>query len=88
MIALADLGVRLQAIADTEQGERRGFWGKPERWWDGARFRCPGDHVSRVLLKTEKGCVCMGRHGDRMCGQPAWLTFPEDVDGPLALEGD
>lgn len=77
----AELGRRLQAIADAEDGEKEtgGVFGtKPVRWWEPkAHWRCINEHVSTCLLGTDHGKVCMA------CGEPVWLTFPEDRDGPL-----
>jgi hypothetical protein len=78
--ALKNLGARLQEIADAEDGEKEvgGIFGtKPTRWWDSAHWRCLNDHVSGTLLGTDEGKVCI------CCRGQVWLTFPEDVDGPL-----
>ena len=53
--------------------------GKPNHWWDTGRFRCINDHVSTLLLKTNKGKVCM------KCQEYVFLTCPEDEDGPLLI---
>ena len=71
----AALAERLKTIAEAEGGDT--FLGWPERWWDGGRYRCPNDHVSRSLLKTERGRVCLA------CFEHVTLTFPEDRDGPF-----
>ena len=78
-MSLIELGDRLQRLADAEPGSRSGIGNpkKPDRWWDGARWRCANDHVSTSLLGTAWGKVCLA------CYEPVWLTFPEDRDGPL-----
>jgi hypothetical protein len=53
------------------------FMGKPDRWYEDAHWRCLNHHVSTMLLKTQRGSVCLE------CGEPAVLTFPDDRDGRL-----
>jgi len=81
--SLQSLGKALQNIADAEAGEKENgeiFGTKPLRWWNDPHWRCPNEHVSTVLYRSElMGRVCM------FCGKPVWLTFPEDVDGVLVL---
>jgi len=72
--------VRLRHIAVEEA--RAGaamFMGKPDRWYEDPHWRCENGHVSTMYLKSEAiGCaVCLA------CFKPVWLTFPEDIEGPL-----
>jgi len=64
-----------------KRGEAEGvplFMGRPDRWWDRFTVRCPNDHVSTSVLKTDRGDACLA------CFGPVTLTFPEDKDGPLS----
>lgn len=76
-----DLIDELQRRAEAENGPKE--LGKPSRWWDAQplRRRCPNDHVSTMVLKSEAlgRCVCL------KCRAPVYLTFPEDHDGPLEI---
>lgn len=55
------------------------FLGIPDAWYDGHKFRCPNNHVSRTILKTDRGDACLA------CGAPVVITFPTDEDGtPLS----
>ena len=76
---LDTLGAWLAARATTEDGTT--CFGKPDRWWDDATWRCAEGHVSKTLLGTHRGHVCLG------CGGQVWLTFPEDVEA-LTGTGD
>lgn len=81
MTLAAELGAELQRRADREIENGGETWmGKPDRWWEAHTWRCANDHVSRMLLKSEELCsnVCLACHGE------VWLTFPEDVEGPLS----
>jgi hypothetical protein len=75
------LAEELQRRADREDSPKEN--GRPTRWWDTGKFRCTNDHVGTNVLKTEN-------EGDRCltCQAPVFLTFPEDVDGPLELTSD
>ena len=55
-------------------------FGIPDSWYDEASYRCENDHVSRVLLKTDNGSVCMVCRSSYVL-----MTFPEDKDGPLEV---
>lgn len=55
------------------------FMGVPDRWYEGGKFRCEGDHVSRHYLKSEG----LGYSACLKCGERVHTTFPEDEDGPL-----
>ncbi len=70
---------KLIEIAEAEGGEMR--WGRPNRWWDDATWRCPNEHVSKSVLRSE----ALGRDACLFaaCRAPLALTFPEDRDGPL-----
>jgi len=74
------MATTLETLAkqELERGEPE-FMGKPERWFEAMNFRCPNDHVSRFYIKSEEeGSLCP------LCCGLLQLTFPEDVDGPLA----
>ncbi len=70
---------RLEKIELDSGGEE--FIGLPGRWLDppGPKYRCPNEHVSKTILKSEKygGALCLA------CHEFLFLTFPEDEDGPL-----
>jgi len=70
--------------AAEEAGGAEMFLGTPDRWYrdPGPRWRCPDGHVSTFVLKCEERGDCCLAAG---CGEPVWLTFPEDRDGPLPL---
>ena len=55
------------------------FMGKPDSWYADTHWRCSNDHVSVMYLKSEQ----FGRALCLLCGEPVYLTFPEDVEGPL-----
>lgn len=76
---MAQLRTRLRAIADAEGGELFMDW--PDRWWADAHWRCPNDHVSTSVLRSEAlGCdACLAG----TCRARLALTFPEDQDGSL-----
>lgn len=77
---MAQLNARLQAIAKREGGPM--FMGWPDRWLDDPHWRCLGNHVSTMVLKSEMdGQVCLAGG----CRTPVHLTFPEDRDGPLPV---
>lgn len=74
------VAVRLRHIAAEEA--RAGaamFLGKPDRWYESPHWRCANGHVSVMYLITERGGMCLAGN----CGSFVWLTFPEDVEGPL-----
>jgi hypothetical protein len=60
-----------------------GFMGYPDRWYDGMLRRCWSGHVSRMVLKSEY----LGRDACLACGGMVTMTFPEDKDGPLVIQG-
>ena len=80
-----DLGTLREELLRRQQEEFDAggvkFLGVPERWLDppGAKYRCPNDHVSQTVLKSEKygADLCLA------CFENPTLTFPEDEDGPL-----
>lgn len=74
-----DLAATLKRLADAEPGPK--FFGFPERWWEAHKRRCPNDHVSRLVLKSER----LGRDACLACSAHLYLTFPEDEDGPLRV---
>lgn len=77
--ALGTLIARLKAIGVAEGGKM--FMGWPDRWYaEGFLRRCINDHVSSMTLKSE----ARGRDECLACFGPVTMTFPEDVDGPLA----
>lgn len=55
------------------------FLGIPDSWMEspGPRFRCPSDHVSRFVIKSDEGDRCPA------CLKHVVMTFPTDVDGPF-----
>lgn len=53
------------------------FMEKPDRWYEAPHWRCRNGHVSTMFLKTDAGDKCLE------CRAYVFLTFPEDVDGPL-----
>jgi hypothetical protein len=56
------------------------FMGKPDRWYEQPHWRCQTGHVTRMYLKKDPGgSVCL------TCGETVYLTFPEDVSGPLQI---
>jgi hypothetical protein len=55
------------------------FMGKPDRWYETPHWRCENEHVSGRYLITDRGGMCLAGG----CGSFVWLTFPEDVEGPL-----
>lgn len=56
------------------------FMGIPERWMDDPHWRCPNEHVSDFVLRSEmRGSLCLE------CMKPLWWTFPEDRDGPVPV---
>lgn len=74
-VALCQLGLA-EAARSHDKLER----GRPTRWWDAkGHYRCPNEHVSTMLLKSE----LLGMDVCLACYEPVVLTFPEDVDGPL-----
>lgn len=74
--ALETLQTELKARGQKEGGDM--WFGKPDRWYEKAHWRCTNDHVSGHYIKSEE-------HGDLCpaCMKPVLLTFPEDKDGPL-----
>jgi hypothetical protein len=73
--------VAARARAEAEAGGRRSAFGMLLRWAKAARVRCESGHVTRHGTRPahlEAGVFCR-RSG---CGSPAYLTFPEDKDGP------
>jgi len=72
----------LREMADVEiQDGAPVFMKWPDRWYEGGRWRCANDHVSTSTLKTDKGSRCLA------CQTPVHMTFPEDVDGPICIDG-
>lgn len=52
----------------------------PGRWIEDPTFRCPNEHVSKMILRCDDDGPrdrCLG------CHEPTTMTFPEDRDGPL-----
>lgn len=75
----------LTRIAEAECWTLGGPWfmGRPERWWEDPTWRCQNEHVSkRYLGSEERGGLCLA------CQEPVFLSFPEDVDGPLVAPRD
>jgi hypothetical protein len=68
---------RLRRRADEDEGPR--FMGWPDSWWEAHRWRCPNDHVSTTVLRSE----ALQRDACLACRGPVHLTFPEDRDGVL-----
>lgn len=69
----------LRRRADAEGGPM--FMGWPDRWYaEGFLRRCENEHVSTMTLKSE----ALGRDACLACMGRVHMTFPEDVDGPLA----
>lgn len=79
---MANLDAALRAIAAAETGPLFMSW--PDRWWEAHLWRCPNGHVSSTVLRSE----ALGRDACLACRAPLHLTFPEDVDGPLAQVAD
>lgn len=80
----AELGVILEAVSSFEEAEGAPmFLGRPDRWYEHPHWRCVNEHVSTRYLKSEAHGtnVCLAAH----CREPLFLTFPEDVDGPLDI---
>lgn len=75
---IAALRFKLAVRAEAEPGDKFLAW--PDRWWGDPHWRCINDHVSTRVLKDEQ----LGRSSCLECGAPLTLTFPDDVDGPLA----
>lgn len=73
------LVAELKRRAGQEDGPKEN--GIPDRWLDAHLRRCPNDHVSSTVLKSE----AQGRNACLACYAPVFLTFPEDKDGPLGL---
>jgi hypothetical protein len=67
--------------ADWASAGQRMFLGIPDTWMDppGPKYRCPTGHVSRFIIKSDKGDRCPA------CGSFVVMTFPADADGPLNL---
>lgn len=61
----------------AEASGARFFLGAPDDWLAARLVRCPKGHVSRAVLKTERGSRCLG------CGEVVYLTHPDDSDGEL-----
>ncbi len=76
---IAHLGECLDILSrDEERSGAAMFLGRPDRWYEAGRWRCPNDHVSARYLKTEsRGAICLA------CDAPVCLTFPEDIEGVL-----
>jgi hypothetical protein len=73
--ALLLMGWHLDQIARAEakSGEPM-FMGVPDRWFDDLTFRCTTGHVSKTILKTDRGDECLA------CRAPVRITFPEDAE--------
>lgn len=56
------------------------FLGFPDRWYEeGPYWRCPNNHISRTLLKSEG----LGYDACLKCYEFVVLTFPEDTEDVL-----
>ena len=74
-----EIGKREHAALGSEM-----FWDLvPCRWIDSITFRCPNDHVSKMILRCDDGGP---RDRCLACHEPTNVTFPEDKDGPLDIE--
>lgn len=70
----------LRKLADAEiAGGAPVFMEWPDRWYEGARWRCTTGHVSMMTLKTDEGSRCLA------CFCAVHITFPEDSDGPIPI---
>lgn len=68
-----------QLEASDREGNVPRFFGLPDRWYEKPRWRCINGHVSGVHLRCDDGgpaARCLAAD----CGEPVWLTFPEDVE--------
>jgi len=66
----------LKEIGRKEAGTTGEHWtGHPKRWWDANTWRCVHQHVR--VLNPGAISVCS------VCDNRLFLTFPEDVSGPL-----
>ena len=65
-----------------EESGAKMFLGFPDRWFQGSDplYRCRNDHVTKCRLKSE----ALGSYLCLECYEPAFITFPEDEDGPLS----
>lgn len=74
---IIDLVAKLLQAALKEAGPL--FMGKPERWYTDPHYRCLYNHVSTSCIKSEA-------YGYPLCPEcytQTFLTFPEDLTGPL-----
>lgn len=75
-----ELFLKIVALREHEKAEgHEMFLGIPDRWMEAPLWRCSNEHVSSMYLKSEsaKRDLCLE------CGEPVFMTFPEDKDGPL-----
>ena len=79
---------QLKVIATFEGSPVHDGAPPPSRWsdWGNRKYRCTAHHVGSVAIPRPQFGYACGRKLDGACNALAFITFPEDKDGPIQHE--